>query len=132
MELIKRFEREVIKQFEHDQMGLFVLRPSLPKEAVCYIFEKHNQKQQELTQFNLLTSSIWLNCGRRECQKKGSIQILFSHQIEPHTLWTDDFESFFEYRTAALLHSMTEAMGKESTAQSISVKPSKIRILSIN
>jgi hypothetical protein len=58
IELIERFEREVIKQFEHYQMGLFVLRPSLPKEAVCYIFEKHNQKQQELTQFNLLTSSF--------------------------------------------------------------------------
>ena len=43
IELIERFEMEVIKQFEHDQMGLFVIRPSLPKEAVCYIFEKHNR-----------------------------------------------------------------------------------------
>ncbi len=63
--------------------------------------------------------------------KKRIDQILFSHLIEPYTLWTDDFDAFFEYRTAALLGLMTEAMGKESNSQSISVKPLKIKLLSI-
>ncbi|AFZ19214.1 GmrSD restriction endonuclease domain-containing protein [Allocoleopsis franciscana] len=56
--LIDEFEATVIKKFEHYQMGLFVLRAELPKEAVCYIFEENNKRQCELTQFDLLTSSF--------------------------------------------------------------------------
>lgn len=52
---------------------------------------------------------------RKEGMSKKRIdQILFSHLIEPYTLWTDDFDAFFEYRTAALLGLMTEAMGKDT------------------
>jgi hypothetical protein len=56
--LIDEFEATVIKKFEHYQMGLFVLRSELPKEAVCYIFEENNKRQCELTQYDLLTSSF--------------------------------------------------------------------------
>lgn len=56
--LIGQFEATVIKKFEHYQMGLFVLRAELPKEAVCYIFEENNKQQCELTHFDLLTSAF--------------------------------------------------------------------------
>ncbi len=57
LELIERFEVEVIKKFEHYQMGLFVLKSELPKEAVCQIFVSNNRKICELSYFDLLTSS---------------------------------------------------------------------------
>jgi|GEM_PF-1308455 hypothetical protein len=44
-------------------------------------------------------------------------EILRSHQIEPETLWHDDFESFFETRTRALLARLSKAMGKTSTPE---------------
>lgn len=56
--LIEQFEATVIKKFEHYQMGLFVLKSELPKEAVCYIFEENNKRQSELTHFDLLTSAF--------------------------------------------------------------------------
>jgi hypothetical protein len=56
--LIEEFAATVIKKFEHYQMGLFVLKAELPKEAVCYIFEENNKRQCELTHFDLLTSAF--------------------------------------------------------------------------
>jgi hypothetical protein len=56
--LIEQFEATVIKKFEHYQMGLFVLKAELPKEAVCYIFEENNKRPCELTHFDLLTSAF--------------------------------------------------------------------------
>ena len=56
--LIEQFEAMVIKKFEHYQMGLFVLKAELPKEAVCYIFEENNKRPCELTHFDLLTSAF--------------------------------------------------------------------------
>jgi hypothetical protein len=56
--LIEQFAATVIKKFEHYQMGLFVLKAELPKEAVCYIFEENNKRQCELTHFDLLTSAF--------------------------------------------------------------------------
>ena len=53
LELIERFEVEVIKKFEHYQMGLFVLKSELPKEAVCQIFVSNNRKIYELSYFDL-------------------------------------------------------------------------------
>ena len=44
-------------------------------------------------------------------------EILRSHQIEPETLWQDDFESFLETRSRALLAKLTKAMGKTSMPQ---------------
>ncbi len=55
--VVEQFEAEVIKKFEHYQMGVFVLSEELPKEAVCYIFEENKKPQCELTYFDLLTSS---------------------------------------------------------------------------
>lgn len=56
LELIDRFEAEVVKKFEHYQMGLYILRSELPKKAVCQIFINHNTRPCELTHFDLLTS----------------------------------------------------------------------------
>jgi len=44
-------------------------------------------------------------------------EILRSHLIEPETLRNDDFEAFFERRTAALLAMIGKAMGKSSTVE---------------
>ena len=54
--LIDQFEAEVIKKFEHYQLGLYILRAELPKKAVCQIFVNHNARPCELTHFDLLTS----------------------------------------------------------------------------
>jgi hypothetical protein len=54
--LIDRFELEVIKKFEHYQMPIIQLRPELPKEAICKIFEKINTISSELNFFDLATA----------------------------------------------------------------------------
>ncbi|MGK7932619.1 MAG: hypothetical protein AB4041_14470 [Microcystaceae cyanobacterium] len=56
IDLIEQFEAQIIKKFEHYQMGLYILRPELPKTAVCHIFVNHNELPCELTPFDLLTS----------------------------------------------------------------------------
>ncbi len=56
LQLIEQFEAQIIKKFEHYQMGLYILRPELPKTAVCHIFVSHNELPCELTYFDLLTS----------------------------------------------------------------------------
>ena len=48
----------MIKQFEHDRMGVFIWKSELPKEAVCDIFIDNNQGQKELTYFDLLAASF--------------------------------------------------------------------------
>ncbi len=53
---IDRFELEVVKKFEHYQMPVIQLRPSLPKEAICKIFEKINTISSELNFFDLATA----------------------------------------------------------------------------
>ena len=58
MKRIEEFELKVIKQFEHYQMGVFILKSSLPQEAVCDIFIDNNQGQKELTVFDLLAASF--------------------------------------------------------------------------
>ncbi|MBD3886866.1 DUF262 domain-containing protein [Phormidium tenue FACHB-886] len=58
VELLNRFELEIIKKFEHYQVPIILLRPELPKEAVCQVFEKVNTSSSALTFFDLLTASF--------------------------------------------------------------------------
>jgi hypothetical protein len=57
LELLDRFEGQIIKAFEHYQVPLIELRPELPKEAVCQVFEKVNSTGKQLTFFDLLTAA---------------------------------------------------------------------------
>jgi hypothetical protein len=41
-QLLDSLELEVLKKFEHYQMPVIQLRDSLPKEAVCQVFEDTN------------------------------------------------------------------------------------------
>lgn len=56
LDLIEGLEGQIIKNFEHYQMGLYILDASLPKAAVCYIFVTHQEKPCQLNHFDLLTS----------------------------------------------------------------------------
>ncbi|MGV0027133.1 DUF262 domain-containing protein [Phormidesmis priestleyi] len=56
LELIDRFEREVVKRFEHYQVPVIQLRAELPKPAVCRVFEKTNTQGTELNFFDLATA----------------------------------------------------------------------------
>lgn len=56
LELIDRFEKEVIKRFEHYQVPVIQLKPELPKPAVCRVFEKTNTQGTELNFFDLATA----------------------------------------------------------------------------
>ena len=57
LELINALEVEVIKKFEHYQMPVIQLRESLPKEAVCQVFEDTNTAGCDLNFFDLMTAS---------------------------------------------------------------------------
>ncbi len=56
LELIDRFESEIIKKFEHYQIPIIQLRPELSKLAVCRVFEKINTISSELNFFDLTTA----------------------------------------------------------------------------
>ena len=56
LELIVRFEQEVIKRFEHYQVPVIQLKSELPKPAVCRVFEKTNTQGTELNFFDLATA----------------------------------------------------------------------------
>ncbi|NJN57068.1 MAG: DUF262 domain-containing protein [Leptolyngbyaceae cyanobacterium SL_5_9] len=56
LELLDRFEREVIKRFEHFQVPVIRLKPGLPKGAVCRVFEKVNTQGEQLNFFDLATA----------------------------------------------------------------------------
>lgn len=57
LELIDTLELEVIKKFEHYQIPVIQLRDSLPKEAVCQVFEDTNTTGCDLNFFDLMSSS---------------------------------------------------------------------------
>ncbi|WP_066425913.1 DUF262 domain-containing protein [Anabaena sp. 4-3] len=57
LELIDTLELEVIKKFEHYQIPVIQLRDSLPKEAVCQVFEDTNTSGCDLNYFDLMSSS---------------------------------------------------------------------------
>jgi hypothetical protein len=57
LELIDILELEVLKKFEHYQMPVIQLRDSLPKEAVCQVFEDTNTSGCDLNYFDLMSSS---------------------------------------------------------------------------
>ncbi|MEH1775391.1 MAG: DUF262 domain-containing protein [Nostoc sp.] len=57
LELIDTLELEVIKKFEHYQIPVIQLRDSLPKEAVCQVFEDTNTAGCDLNFFDLMSSS---------------------------------------------------------------------------
>lgn len=57
LELIDRFEQEVIKKYEHYHIPVILLRPVLPKAAVCELFEDTNTQSLSLNFFELVTSS---------------------------------------------------------------------------
>lgn len=56
LELIDRFEQEVVKRFEHYQIPVIQLKSELPKPAVCRVFEKTNTQGTELNFFDLATA----------------------------------------------------------------------------
>ena len=56
LELIDRFESEIIKKFEHYQIPIIQLRAELSKLAVCRVFEKINTISSELNFFDLTTA----------------------------------------------------------------------------
>ncbi len=60
LKLIDTFELEVLKKFEHYQMPVIQLRDSLPKEAVCQVFEDTNTSGCDLNYFDLMSASY---CG---------------------------------------------------------------------
>ncbi|WP_096578818.1 GmrSD restriction endonuclease domain-containing protein [Tolypothrix tenuis] len=57
LELIDNLEVEVLKKFEHYQIPVIQLRDSLPKEAVCQVFEDTNTSGCDLNYFDLMSSS---------------------------------------------------------------------------
>ncbi|MBD2487611.1 DUF262 domain-containing protein [Aulosira sp. FACHB-615] len=57
LELIDTLELEVLKKFEHYQIPVIQLRDSLPKEAVCQVFEDTNTSGCDLNYFDLMSSS---------------------------------------------------------------------------
>jgi len=56
LSIIDRFEKEVIKRFEHYQIPVILLKPELPKPAICRVFEKTNTQGTELNFFDLATA----------------------------------------------------------------------------
>ncbi|WP_272819211.1 GmrSD restriction endonuclease domain-containing protein [Scytonema hofmannii] len=57
LELLDTLELEVLKKFEHYQIPVIQLRDSLPKEAVCQVFEDTNTAGCDLNYFDLMSSS---------------------------------------------------------------------------
>jgi len=57
LELIDTLELQVLKKFEHYQIPVIQLRDSLPKEAVCQVFEDTNTSGCDLNYFDLMSSS---------------------------------------------------------------------------
>ncbi|MGQ4650329.1 GmrSD restriction endonuclease domain-containing protein [Lyngbya aestuarii] len=57
LKLIDTLELEILKKFEHYQMPVIQLRDSLPKEAVCQVFEDTNTSGCDLNFFDLMTAS---------------------------------------------------------------------------
>ncbi|MDZ7957057.1 MAG: DUF262 domain-containing protein [Aulosira sp. DedQUE10] len=57
LELIDTLEVEILKKFEHYQIPVIQLRDSLPKEAVCQVFEDTNTSGCDLNYFDLMSSS---------------------------------------------------------------------------
>ncbi|MFN6463728.1 MAG: DUF262 domain-containing protein [Nostoc sp. DedVER02] len=57
LELIDTLELEILKKFEHYQIPVIQLRDSLPKEAVCQVFEDTNTSGCDLNYFDLMSSS---------------------------------------------------------------------------
>ncbi|MBE9227259.1 DUF262 domain-containing protein [Phormidium sp. LEGE 05292] len=57
LELLDTLELQVLKKFEHYQMPVIQLRDSLPKEAVCQVFEDTNTSGCDLNYFDLMSSS---------------------------------------------------------------------------
>jgi hypothetical protein len=57
LQLIDALELEVLKKFEHYQIPVIQLRDSLPKEAVCQVFEDTNTAGCDLNFFDLMSSS---------------------------------------------------------------------------
>ncbi|MBD2090680.1 DUF262 domain-containing protein [Microcoleus sp. FACHB-1515] len=57
LEVIDRFEQEIIKKYEHYHIPVILLRPVLPKAAVCELFEDTNTQSMSLNFFELVTSS---------------------------------------------------------------------------
>ena len=53
--LVRQFELEIIKKFEHYQLPIIQLRPELSKVAVCQIFEDLHEMPTPMTFFDLVT-----------------------------------------------------------------------------
>ncbi len=54
--LVRQFELEIVKKFEHYQLPIIQLRPELSKVAVCQVFEDMHQMPTPMTFFDLVTA----------------------------------------------------------------------------
>lgn len=57
-DLFNKFNEQVIKRFQQYQVPVIALDKETPKEAVCLVFEKVNQRGVSLSVFELLTASF--------------------------------------------------------------------------
>jgi hypothetical protein len=58
MDLLERFEEQIVMRFQTYKIPVIVLRRETPKEAVCQVFEKVNTGGVSLTVFELVTATF--------------------------------------------------------------------------
>jgi len=76
LKLLDTLELEVLKKFEHYQMPVIQLRDSLPKEAVCQVFEDTNTSGCDLNFFDLMTASYCAdNFSLRDDWKRREVRL---------------------------------------------------------
>ncbi|MGB3204728.1 MAG: DUF262 domain-containing protein [Crinalium sp.] len=92
LELIDKFEQEVIKRFEHYQIPVIELMASLPRPAVCQMFENVNTQNSVLTFFDLATACFAAENFSLRDDWTAQEQQLKKHRLL-HTLRETDFLS---------------------------------------
>jgi hypothetical protein len=58
MDLLERFEEQILMRFQTYKIPVIVLLRDTPKEAVCQVFEKVNTGGVSLTVFELVTATF--------------------------------------------------------------------------
>jgi uncharacterized protein with ParB-like and HNH nuclease domain len=77
LKLLDTLELEILKKFEHYQMPVIQLRDSLPKDAVCQVFEDTNTSGCDLNFFDLMTASYCAdNFSLREDWKRREVHLM--------------------------------------------------------
>ncbi|MBD2017212.1 DUF262 domain-containing protein [Microcoleus sp. FACHB-53] len=77
LKLLDTLELEILKKFEHYQMPVIQLRDSLPKDAVCQVFEDTNTSGCDLNFFDLMTASYCAdNFSLRDDWKRREVHLM--------------------------------------------------------